>query len=120
MSDLQFNEYNCICGTRTFLKKDGTPWKHQTPQGAHCFGSSDPVYEPDPEDSGDKKFEYSILVYASNPMIHEEEWQYMNRVLATEAAAESGYYPMAEAVLKSQTPEGPKIRFTYEVPVQEG
>lgn len=118
MSDLQFDEYNCICGTKTFLKKDGTPWKHQTPQGAHCFGSSDP--EVDLTDVEETGFEFSVTVYASNPMIREEEWQFMNRSFAAEAAIKAGKHPTAEAKLKSETAVGPKIRFTYEVPVQEG
>lgn len=118
MSDLQFQTYNCLCGTETFLKKDGSPWKHQTPQGAHCFGSSDPEVEL--EDSEPTSFEYSVAVYASNPMIEEEEWQFQNRTLATTEAAKAGFHPTAEATLKSRTEEGSKIRFTYEVPVLEG
>lgn len=118
MSDLHFDEYNCICGTVTYLKKDGTPWKHQTPQGAHCFGSSDP--EVDLADVKEAVFEYDVTVFASNPMIEEEAWQFQNRSLATVAATLAGKFPLAEATLKSRTEEGPKIRFTYVVPVGEG
>lgn len=117
MSDLQFDQYNCFCGTQTFLKKDGSPWKHQTPQGAYCFGSADP--EVDLTDVEEAEFTYDVVVYASNPMIDEEKWQFQNRSLATEAAAKQGKHPSAEATLKSRTTEGPKIRFTYVVPVKE-
>lgn len=118
MSDLQFNEYNCICGTKTFLKKDGTPWKHQTPQGAHCFGSSDP--EIDLTDVKESGFSYSISVYANNPMIGEFEWEVNNLHAAAEAAEKAGHFVTGEAALVSEKAEGPKIRYTYEVPVKEG
>lgn len=30
------DEFNCVCGTSTWTKKDGSPWKHQTPDGEKC------------------------------------------------------------------------------------
>lgn len=30
------DEFNCVCGTTTNTKKNGAPWKHQTPDGEKC------------------------------------------------------------------------------------
>lgn len=32
--------FNCVCGTHTQTKKNGDPWKHQTPDGVECNENS--------------------------------------------------------------------------------
>lgn len=118
MSDLKFQEYKCICGTETYLKLDGTPWKHTTPQGAHCFGSSDPDVEL--ADANQTVFRFEMSVYSTNPMLEDFGWHVSNKELASEAASREGYFPIEEADLAERIEEGNKVRLIYEVPVKEG
>lgn len=109
--------YLCHCGTETHLKKDGTPWKHNTPLNTPCFGSRDP--EDDLTDVKATKFLFEIRVYPNPELQNDPEWQYSNMELAGAQAIKAGKTPVGEARLKKQSKDGNKLLLVYEVPVKE-
>ena len=115
-------DYICECGTKTMAKKDGSPWKHQTPDGDKCS-----AYEN--RSTGERTdvpgvFSFSLNVYrlVSLPLLEDEGWHNENKKLAHKKAVEAGKTPMGEAVLVSKVDDGnsSKIVLTYEVPIKEG
>lgn len=111
-------KYNCHCGTETLVKKDGTPWKHDTPLGYKCFGSSDP--EKDLSDVESSTYEYKLSVYPDPGLLEDREWQVSNLRMATVSASREGFTPTGEAEFVKQVPDGDKLLLIYEVPVKKG
>lgn len=110
--------YLCMCGTETQLKKDGTPWKHNTPFDAPCFGSSDP--EDDLADVKASKFVFEMSVYPNPELQNDPEWHYSNLELAEVRASKAGKTPVGEGKLKKSSKlDNGKLLLVYEVPVKE-
>lgn len=64
------DEFNCVCGTTTQTKKNGSPWKHQTPDGARCEFNQRDV--PDHESAGfGKSVDRTYTDVNDNPEITE-------------------------------------------------
>lgn len=110
-------EVTCHCGTETYLKKDGTPYKHNTPIGGLCFGSKDPV--DDLADVKETKFLFEICVFPDPELQRDPGWQRANLEMAESSAINAGKTPSGEARLKKKSKVGNKLLLVYEVPVKE-
>jgi hypothetical protein len=105
-----FEKYTCHCGTETMLKKDGTPWKHETPEGVRCS-----VEVPEVET---KENVYEFIMYANPTMVNDEAWHNTNSRFARSKASREGFHPIGDGVLVSQEEVGNKVRLVYEVPLE--
>lgn len=117
-------DYLCKCGTETLLKKDGSPWKHQTPDGVQCsVNGSEPEKVEQPRVDSRPVFVFSLHVYRmlSMPLLEDSGWHNENKKLANAKAIAAGKTPTGEAVLVKNDDDGvsSKIVLTYEVPVRE-
>lgn len=68
--DNEMVEFNCVCGTTTNTKKDGSPWKHQTPDGKRCEFNQRSV--PDHESAGfNKVVDHTYADVIDNPEVSD-------------------------------------------------
>lgn len=64
------DEFNCVCGTTTQTKKNGSPWKHQTPDGKRCELNQRDV--PDHESEGfGKTVDHAYADVNDNPEVSD-------------------------------------------------
>lgn len=118
-------DYLCKCGTETLLKKDGSPWKHQTPDGEQCsanVGVEEKVEQPRVDSRSVFVLRLNVYRLTSLPLLEDAGWHNENKKLASAKAIAAGKNPTGEAVLVENDDDGvsSKIVLTYEVPVREG
>lgn len=114
-------DYLCTCGTKTLTKKDGSPWKHKTPDGEECFGQENSSTEERTDVRSVYSFSMNVYRLVSLPLLEDEGWHIENKKLAYKKAVEAGKVPVGEAVLVNKIDDGTssKIVLTYEVPIKE-
>lgn len=122
--DNKMVEFNCVCGTTTNTKKDGSPWKHQTPDGVPCDQNklASRVDEVREEADADPVFTFEMNVYysVSQHLLKDVGWHNENKKLADYKARKAGKSPVGEARLVREDVFDRKVVLVYEVPVREG
>lgn len=118
-------DYLCTCGTETLLKKDGSPWKHQTPDGERCSANEnveEKIEQPRVDSRSVFVLRLNVYRLTSLPLLEDAGWHNENKKLANAKAIAAGKNPTGEAVLVENDDDGvsSKIVLTYEVPVREG
>lgn len=123
------NKVECGCGTDTYLKKDGSFWKHQTPDGVACVTptenpSAEYVVEKSPTEYAtenppeeESPAEYSIEIRMHSSLYPKDDvhWHQANKDIVIKKAQLSGEHTVGPGMLREERIEGEYVVLTYSV-----